>query len=95
METTPNDMNKNLMQTICAAFTEHPREAGESYWQHFMFTVGMASRLFVVCILLLGHGILPFTLTHAASSRLQKCQRILTDRAQRTGFDEMSGGIGI
>jgi hypothetical protein len=46
-------------------------------------------------VLLVIHGILPFALTHAASSRMQKCQRILADRAMRTGFDEITGGIGI
>jgi hypothetical protein len=95
MDTTPNDMNKTLLRTLRGAFTDHPREAGESYWQHFVFTVDMARRLFVVCILLLAHGILPFTLTHAASSRLQQCQKILTQRAARTGYNEMCDGFGI
>ncbi|HYD18014.1 MAG TPA: DUF6356 family protein [Patescibacteria group bacterium] len=90
-----SEMKKNLGRILAAAFTDHPREAGETYWQHFMFTCGMAWRLFVICLLLLGHGILPFTLTHAASHRLQKCQRILADRAQRTGYNEMCDGFGI
>lgn len=87
--------DKTLTETICAAFTEHPRLAGETYWQHFAFTIGMASRLGLICILLMIHGILPFTLTHAASSRLQKCQKILNDRAARTGFNEIYDGFGI
>lgn len=86
---------KSLKDVICAAFTEHPRQAGETYWQHFRFTIGMAWRLGIISILLIAHGILPFTLTHAASYRLQKCQRILADRAARTGFYEISDGFGI
>jgi hypothetical protein len=86
---------KNLMLVVCAAFTEHPRLAGETYWQHFAFTIGMAWRLGVICMFLVIHGLLPFTFTHAASSRLQKCQRILNDRAARTGFYEISDGFGI
>jgi hypothetical protein len=88
-------MTKSFRELLTAAFTEHPRQAGESYWQHFAFTLGMAGRLAVICCLLVVHGILPFTLTHAASSRMQKCQRILNDRAARTGFDEITGGFGI
>jgi hypothetical protein len=86
---------KSIKQTLIAAFTEHPRQAGETYWQHLVFTVGMAARLLVICVLLTIHGILPFTLTHAASARMRKCQQILADRAARTGFDELCDGIGI
>ncbi len=86
---------KSFKDTCISAFTEHPRQAGESYWQHLLFTMGMASRLGACCFLLIIHGILPFTLTHAASDRMKKCQRILADRSARTGFDEISGGIGI
>src|SRR4051812_8270282 len=95
MEQQNTMTNKNLKDALCLAFTEHPRLAGETYWQHFNFTLGMASRLAVICFLLVIHGILPFTLTHAASSRMQKCQRILSDRAARTGFHEISDGFGI
>lgn len=95
MDTNPKEINKSLADTLRAAFTDHPREAGESYWQHFVFTADMARRLLVVSILLIAHGILPFTLTHAASSRLQQCQRILTERAARTGYNEMCDGFGI
>jgi hypothetical protein len=87
--------NASLKDVVYRAFTEHPRLAGETYWQHFCFTIGMASRLGVICVLLMIHGLLPFTLTHAASSRMQKCQKILNDRALRTGFNEICDGFGI
>ena len=87
--------NASLKDTLYRAFTEHPRLAGETYWQHFCFTMGMAGRLGFISLLLVLHGLLPFTLTHAASWRLQKCQRILNDRALRTGFNEICDGFGI
>jgi hypothetical protein len=90
-----SDQNKSLAQTFRCLMTDHPRQAGETYWQHFRFTVGMAWRLGVCSILLLLHGILPFTLTHAASDRIKACNRILTERAVRTGFNEIEGGFGI
>lgn len=83
------------IKKLHSAFTDHPREAGESYWHHFCFTVGMSGRLFVCSFLLLIHGILPFTLTHVPSSKIKKCQRILSDRAARTGYDELKDGCGI
>lgn len=89
------EQTKSLGKTFLGLMTDHPRQAGETYWQHFRFTVGMACRLGVCSILLLGHGILPFTLTHAASDRIKACNRILADRAARTGFNEIEGGFGI
>jgi hypothetical protein len=86
---------KDLLKLAYAAFTDHPRQAGETYWQHMCFTVGMAVRLWVCSFLLLLHGILPFTLTHAASNRMKTCQKILAERAARTGFDEHLDGFGI
>jgi hypothetical protein len=95
MDDQSTAIGKGLKETVIAAFTAHPRQGGESYWQHFAFTLDMAGRLALICLLLVIHGILPFTLTHAASVRMKKCQRILADRAARTGFDEISGGFGI
>jgi Family of unknown function (DUF6356) len=86
---------KSLKETFVSLMTSHPREAGETYWQHFRFTINMAWRLGSCSILLVGHGILPFTLTHAASDRIKACNRILADRAARTGFHEIEGGFGI
>lgn len=80
---------------MISAFTDHPRQAGETYWQHLCFTLGMAGRLCVCCLLLIIHGLLPFTLTHSASSRMQKCQKILAERAARTGYNEIKEGFGI
>lgn len=86
---------KDLLKLVHCAFTEHPRSGGESYWQHLVFTIGMSWRLGVICVLLLIHGLLPFTFTHAASHRMRKCQQILSDRAARTGYSELSDGFGI
>ena len=58
---------RSLKDTVYLAFTAHPRLAGETYWQHFRFTIGMAGRLGLISVLLILHRLLPFPLTHAAS----------------------------
>jgi hypothetical protein len=51
-------------------FTEHPEQAGETYIEHLCYTVRTAASLIVISMLLLLHGLLPFTCQTAASDRL-------------------------
>lgn len=62
------------------AFTEHPKEAGESYLQHLWFTARMSTRLVIVGFLLLIHGIFPFLFTRTASERIEEFYRIMKNR---------------
>lgn len=72
---------------LCA-FTNHPRLANESYFQHLCFTVGMASRLMFCSIALIIHGLFPFLCEHTASDKLASCNKILDARAQKTCADK-------
>lgn len=74
---------KQLLTLAHRAFTEHPAAAGETYWQHLAFTLGMGARLMFAGFVILLHGILPFTLTYTGSNHLKKCNKILSERAQK------------
>jgi hypothetical protein len=73
---------KPLLDATRRAFTEHPAAAGETYWQHLLFTLGMGARLMFAGFVILLHGILPFTLTYTGSNHLKKCNKILSERAK-------------
>ncbi len=74
---------KPVLDTAHKAFTEHPAAAGETYWQHLAFTLGMGARLMFAGFVILLHGILPFTLTYTGSNQLKKCNKILSERAAK------------
>lgn len=73
---------KPVLQTAHKAFTEHPAAAGETYWQHLLFTLGMGARLMFAGFVILLHGILPFALTYTGSKHLKKCNKILSERSK-------------
>ena len=42
-------------------FTKHPREnAGENWWQHCQFAIGVGFRLIFTSLIFILHGIFPF-----------------------------------
>jgi hypothetical protein len=84
--TTPETpaTEKSLFCGLLKAFTAHPAQANETYLEHLAFTLRMAARLFFCAAALLVHGIFPFLCTHTASTKMKKCQSILSDRAAMT-----------
>lgn len=93
-DTEHQPARKPLEQLACVwhrlkrAFTEHPAEAGETYVQHLLFTVGMAFRLLATSVVLIIHGIFPFMCCHTASKKMKRCQAVMADRAKMTGCPE-------
>ncbi len=74
---------KKTRQEIIRLFVEHPREAGETYWQHLRFTLGMSSRFLYCWLALFIHGIFPFLFTRTGSSQIEKMHCIMQDRVTR------------
>lgn len=77
------------------AFTEHPKETGETYLQHLWFTAKMTSRLAYSSVVLLMHGFFPFLFTHAASTQIEKIYSILRARIPQSRRDEINKGFDI
>lgn len=77
-------MRNGLLSRIKSAFIDHPQQAGETYFQHFLFTVKMSCRLLLCGIALLVHGLFPFLFVDTASKQLSDCHSVLDERAART-----------
>lgn len=61
---------------------KHLQESGEGYFGHLAFTLKTAFALLVTAIILLIHGLLPFTFTQTASKRVAKLSKIFENRVQ-------------
>lgn len=66
-------------------FTEHPRAAGETYMQHFVFTAKLGARLFYSSMALWLHGIFPFVCTRTASKQIEYMYGIMKSRLPQNG----------
>jgi len=84
-ENHSGEQHSDLLSKIKFAFCDHPRQAGETYFEHLMFTLGMATRLFFSAVCLLIHGVFPFLCVHTASKSIRGCHAILDERALKTG----------
>ncbi|AMO25382.1 DUF6356 family protein [Ramlibacter solisilvae] len=69
------------MNTITQAFTRHPSNVGESYWQHMGMALSFAGVLALATLACLAHAIFPF-LCERTGSRLV---RQLNDRLSNRG----------
>ncbi len=80
---TEHKNTQNPFEKLINAFIDHPKEAGESYWEHLTFTIGMAGRFLYIAIVITIHGVFPFLLTHTGSDSIDKAHRILHARAEK------------
>jgi hypothetical protein len=51
-------------------FTEHPRSAGQGYWQHMGFALAVAARALAIALFAALHAVFPFLVPAAAGDRL-------------------------
>lgn len=72
-----------IKEKIVHTFCEHPHAAGETYWQHLRFTLGMSSRFLYCWLALLIHGIFPFLFTRTGSCQIEKMHGIMKERVAR------------
>jgi uncharacterized NAD(P)/FAD-binding protein YdhS len=71
---------KRLREDVEKAFTEHPEQTGETYFQHLRFTASMAARFVFVSLIMLTHGLFPFLFTRKASSEIERVYTIMKGR---------------
>ena len=57
-----------MISPITDKFQQHPRDVGETYWEHFCHALGFASRLFVASGACIVHAIVPFLFTSTGST---------------------------
>ena len=73
----------NVLNRCISIFVDHPQEAGETYVQHMLFTLGMSVRFLFLSAIIAIHGIFPFAFTHTASSRIERINLILKQRSEK------------
>jgi hypothetical protein len=70
-------------------FVSHPRETGETYMEHLAFTVKMGVRIVTCGVLLLIHGLFPFTFRRTVSMQIEKIYAILKGRIPKNRLQEI------
>lgn len=78
-----------LSAEVNRAFTEHPQDTGETYWQHLWFTITMAGRFLYAITVLTIHGLFPFLLTRAGSRQIEAIYSIMKSRIPKARRDEI------
>ena len=61
-------------------FTDHPRDAGESYLEHQRFALGVGLRLMAAGLAAVIHAVIPCLFTHTAGDTIRRLNVTLRDR---------------
>lgn len=80
---------KEIKEKVEKAFTEHPHQTGETYWEHLKFTTTMTSRLAYTSFVLFVHGLFPFLFTREASIQIEKAYGIMKSRIPKQRLEEI------
>lgn len=76
-------MTNLLHKLLDKAFLEHPRQNGESYGQHILFTLKYGIQLLFAAICLLIHGLIPGLFTRTASTKVKELNAIFQERQNK------------
>ena len=66
-------------------FTEHPQSVGESYFAHMGMAFRFGTRLLIVAIACLLHGILPFLFVKTGSNAIEELHDVMVTNRVRKG----------
>jgi hypothetical protein len=66
--------------SLKSLFTDHPRDVGETYGEHFGVAMGYSGRLFVASCAAFVHAFLPFLCTTTASRAIKAMYANMTQR---------------
>ena len=68
---------------MAVSFTEHPREVGESYGEHFMVATRFGGAMLLGGLACLVHAVLPFLCTTTGSQTIRRLHdRMVTNRVR-------------
>ena len=72
-----------MISPILDKFQQHPRDVGETYWEHSRHALGFASHLFVAAGACFVHAILPFFFTSTGSATVKNLHsRMVLNRSK-------------
>jgi NADPH:quinone reductase-like Zn-dependent oxidoreductase len=80
---------KDRLEQLGRHFTAHPEETGETYLEHLIFTLKMGGRITSCGILLIIHGVFPFTFRRTVSAQIEKIYAILKGRIPRQRLNDL------
>jgi hypothetical protein len=60
--------------------TQHLKETGENYFEHFLFAFTTSMWLGLCCLILLCHAIFPFVFTVTTSKHVTKINHVMQQR---------------
>jgi len=86
---------RNLRTELNRAFTKHPEDTDETYWEHLWFTLRMSARFLFTTIVIMIHGIFPFLLTRAGSDQIEAIYRIIKTRIPKSRRDAMDSDYHV
>jgi hypothetical protein len=61
-------------------FRDHPRSAGQTYWQHLVFAWRFGGSMAIGSIAAIVHGFLPIVYQHTAGNRVRELHQRLSRR---------------
>jgi hypothetical protein len=79
---TPANIKDGIVYCL-RSFKEHPGAVGETYGQHWYFTLTMGLRMIGTGLALLLHGLLPFLFCTTATDQAEKIAEIFKARKEK------------
>ena len=64
-------------------FTKHPKEVGESYFEHFAKAFGFGFKLLLISFRAFIHAIFPFFFEHSTSDKINELHKVLQERRKK------------
>lgn len=78
--TEQTDTNATQPGTLYRLFAQHPKEAGESYFRHWLAAMGFAGYLVVTALAAIVHALIPGLCVTTASRRIATLNDTLQKR---------------
>ncbi len=72
------------MSSLIAAFTDHPRSVGESYWEHLGVASSFSAKLLLAALACMMHALLPFLFVKTGSQMITELHdRMVANRVTK------------
>ena len=65
-------------------FTEHPKEVGETYFQHLLKALSFSLKLLLMCFQVLLHAFIPCLCVTSVSEKVKIMSQVLESRKEKS-----------
>lgn len=78
-----------MIKLLLKPFTDHPKDVGETYFQHFKVASTFGASMFIGSLACFGHAVFPFLFTKTGSQKIAKLhERMHHGRSLETLCDD-------